>query len=37
MKTDYEKQLEHVSKIPKFYLGQEVMTPDGIGIIIKCK
>ena len=33
--SDYEKALEIVSFIPKFYLGQEVETVDGVGIIVK--
>lgn len=31
---DYTKNLKRVSDYPKFYLGQEVDTPNGKGIII---
>ncbi len=37
MKTDYEKQLEHVSTLPDFHLGQEVITPLGLGIIVELR
>ena len=33
--TDYEKALDIAVVIPRFYLGQEVKTPDGTGIIVK--
>ena len=33
--TDYEKGLEAVKNIPKVYLGQEVQTPFGKGIIVE--
>lgn len=33
-KSDYEAALENVSTLPKFYLGQEVETKDGRGIIV---
>jgi hypothetical protein len=33
-KSDYESALERVSSLPKFYLGQEVETKDGRGIIV---
>ena len=32
--TDYEKALNSVKDIPKFYLGQEVDTEIGRGIIV---
>ena len=32
--SDYEAALKLVSSLPKFYLGQEVETKDGIGIIV---
>ena len=32
--TDYEKSLENCKTIPKFYLGEEVETPIGYGIIV---
>jgi hypothetical protein len=36
--NDYQKQLERVKDIPKYYLGQEVTTNDGdTGIIIGLK
>jgi len=31
--NDYESNLNNVSKLPKFYLGQEVDSPNGKGII----
>jgi hypothetical protein len=34
-RTDYEKALHIASVIPRFYLGQEVQTKDGKGIIVK--
>ena len=34
-KSDYELALNNISKITKFYLGQEVETPDGVGIIVE--
>mgnify|MGYP001565052076 CR=1 FL=1 len=37
MKTDYEQQLEHVSTLPEFHLGQEVSTPLGLGIIVELR
>lgn len=33
--TDYEKALNKVKNIPKIYLGQEVKTPIGKGIVVK--
>jgi hypothetical protein len=33
--TDYKKAIEIVKNIPKFYLGQEVLTKFGKGIIIE--
>jgi len=33
--TDYKKALENVKNIPKIYLGQEVQTPFGNGIVVK--
>ena len=37
-KTDYEKALEVVKNLPRFYLGQEVQTEnDGKGIIVDLK
>lgn len=33
--SDYQKALAIVKDIPKFYLGQEVQTKDGNGIIVK--
>lgn len=35
MKSDYEKALESVKNIPKIYLGQEVKTEIGKGIVVK--
>jgi hypothetical protein len=35
MKTDYEKAIDAVSNLPHFYLGQEVETEHGIGIIVE--
>ena len=35
--SDYEKGLYAVKNIPMFYLGQEVQTKDGIGIIVYLK
>jgi hypothetical protein len=32
--TDYEKALQLVNTVPRFYLGQEVKTKEGKGIII---
>jgi hypothetical protein len=32
--SDYEAALKLVSSLPKFYLGQEVETKDGRGIIV---
>lgn len=31
----YASELESMDKLPKFYLGQEVVTPIGKGIIIR--
>lgn len=31
---DYQVALEHANKVPLFYIGQEVKTPIGIGIIV---
>jgi len=33
-KTDYEYALDSVKNIPKIYLGQEVKTPIGKGIVV---
>ncbi|MCB9257587.1 MAG: hypothetical protein H6579_10685, partial [Chitinophagales bacterium] len=33
--TDYEKALHIASVMPRFFLGQEVETKDGKGIIVK--
>ena len=33
--TDYEKALRIASVMPRFFLGQEVKTKDGNGIIVK--
>ena len=33
--TDYQKALHIVSVMPRFFLGQEVKTKDGNGIIVK--
>jgi hypothetical protein len=33
--TDYEKALHIAVGIPRFFLGQEVKTSDGTGIIVK--
>lgn len=33
--SDYQRALDSVDDIPKFYLGQEVHTKDGTGIIVK--
>ena len=35
LESDYQKALAIVKDIPKFYLGQEVQTKDGKGIIVK--
>ena len=37
--TDYEKSLARLARInlPKIHLGQEVITPDGKGIVVKLK
>lgn len=35
--SDYKNSLYKVKKIPKIYLGQEVKTPIGKGIVIKLK
>jgi hypothetical protein len=32
--NDYTTNLKRASEYPKFYLGQEVKTPNGLGIII---
>jgi len=32
--TDYENALHMVSNMPRFYLGQEVQTKEGKGIIV---
>jgi len=34
MKTDYEKALDRIKDFPKIYLGQEVDTPVGRGIMV---
>lgn len=36
-KSDYDVAIENAIKIPKFYLGQEVETPYGIGVIVDMK
>jgi len=33
--SDYQKELIHVKDIPKIYLGQEVKTEIGKGIVVK--
>jgi hypothetical protein len=33
--TNYEKALHIASVMPRFYIGQEVKTKDGNGIIVK--
>jgi hypothetical protein len=33
--TDYEKALHIVKGMPRFFLGQEVETKDGKGLIVK--
>ena len=33
--SDYQRALDSVKDIPQFYLGQEVHTKDGTGIIVK--
>jgi len=35
--NDYKKALESVKNIPKIYLGQEVMTTIGKGIVVNMK
>ena len=35
--SDYQKALHIVSVMPRFYLGQEVQTKDGKGIIVDLK
>lgn len=35
--TDYEKALQIVSTLPRFYLGQEVETKEGTGIIVNLR
>lgn len=35
--NDYQKALDRVKDIPKIYLGQEVITPIGKGIVVKMK
>jgi hypothetical protein len=34
MKSDYQKALDGIKSIPKIYLGQEVNTPVGRGIVV---
>jgi len=34
LSENYKQQLEQVTKRPLFYLGQQVKTEDGIGIIV---
>ena len=34
-KSDYQKALDLVKNIPKIYLGQEVLTPIGKGIVVR--
>jgi hypothetical protein len=34
MKSDYQKALDRIKIIPKIYLGQEVDTPIGRGIVV---
>lgn len=33
-KSDYEKALDRIKEIPQVYLGQEVKTPVGKGIVV---
>jgi hypothetical protein len=33
----YEDNLRNVSEFPKYYLGEEVNTPEGKGIIVSLK
>ncbi len=33
--SDYQRAFDSVNGIPQFYLGQEVHTKDGTGIIVK--
>jgi hypothetical protein len=33
--SDYENQKQNIAEVPKFALGQEVQTQDGVGIIVK--
>jgi len=35
--SDYQKALHIASVMPRFYLGQEVQTKDGNGIIVDLK
>lgn len=35
--SDYEKALHIANVMPRFYLGQEVQTKDGKGIIVDLK
>ena len=35
--SDYQKALSIASDMPRFYLGQEVQTKDGKGIIVDLK
>lgn len=35
--SDYQKALSIASVMPRFYLGQEVQTKDGKGIIVDLK
>ena len=35
--SDYQKALRIASAMPRFYLGQEVQTKDGKGIIVDLK
>ena len=35
--SDYQKALHIASVMPRFYLGQEVQTKDGKGIIVDLK
>lgn len=38
METDYNKKIiERLKLMPKFFLGQEVTTPDGEGVIVELK
>lgn len=35
--TDYEKAKQSLKSLPKYYLGQEVMTKQGKGIIVELR